>query len=72
MKKTIKITIERSNDMYSAYADKVEGAYGGGDTVEEAKASIERSIGLLKQYNKKETLPNILKGDFDLVYHFDV
>ena len=43
MKKIIKVTIERTKDMYSAYADTVEGVYGSGDTVDEAKACIEAS-----------------------------
>ena len=30
--------------MYTAYAKNLEGIYGGGDTIEEAKASIETSI----------------------------
>jgi hypothetical protein len=38
--KTLRIVIERSADMSSAYAENAEGIYGGGDTVEEAKQSI--------------------------------
>jgi len=37
--KTLKIIIERSKDMYSAYAENIEGIYGGGNTVAEAKQS---------------------------------
>lgn len=66
---TIKIIIERSKDMYSAYAENVDGIYGGGDTVAEAKQSIIDAIQLYKKYNKR--IPAILKGKYELVYKFD-
>jgi len=69
--KTLKIIIERSEDMFSAYAENVEGVYGGGDTVEEAKQSILDAIRLLKEYNDPKNIPNLLKGNYDIVYHFD-
>ncbi len=50
--KAIKIIIEKTKDMYTAYAENAEGIYGGGDTIEEAKASIETSIKLYNKYNK--------------------
>lgn len=69
--KTLKIIIERSADMFSAYAENVVGIYGGGDTVEEAKQSILDSIVLLKEYNTSDDIPPLLKGDYNIVYHFD-
>lgn len=68
--KTIKIIIEKTKDQYTAYAENVEGIYGGGDTVEKAKASIEKSIQLIKKHNK-ENSPKILLSDYQLVYKFD-
>ena len=50
--KAIKIIIEKTKDMYTAYAENGEGIYGGGDTIDEAKASIETSIKLYNKYNK--------------------
>lgn len=50
--KAIKIIIEKTKDMYTAYAENAEGIYGGGNTIEEAKASIETSIKLYNKYNK--------------------
>jgi hypothetical protein len=50
--KSIKIIIEKTKDMYNAYAVNAEGIYGGGDTIEEAKASIDTSIKLYNKYNK--------------------
>jgi predicted RNase H-like HicB family nuclease len=69
--KTVKIIIEKSKDMYSAYADNVEGVYGGGDTVEEAKRSVLDAIRLLKEHNSQSNVPAILKGDYRLVFKFD-
>ena len=67
--KQIKIIIERSKDLYSAYAENVEGIYGSGDTVAEAKQSITQAIVLYKKYNKEA--PSILQGKYELVYKFD-
>lgn len=69
--KTLKIIIERSADMFSAYAENVEGVYGGGDTVGEAKQSILDSIELLKTLNSPENVPSLLKGKYEIAYHFD-
>lgn len=69
--KKIKIIIERSNDLFSAYADNVEGVTGVGETVEEAKASALKSIQILVKYNKNN-VPSILKGNYTLTYKYDV
>jgi predicted RNase H-like HicB family nuclease len=71
MANIIKVVIGRSKDNFGAYTDNVEGIYGGGDTVEEAKQSIINAIRLYKEYNTAENIPNILKGDYELVYKFD-
>ena len=69
--KEIRIIIEKSDDLYSAYAENVEGIYGGGDTVAEAKQSVVDAIALLKEHNGLENLPEALKGNYKLVYKFD-
>jgi predicted RNase H-like HicB family nuclease len=69
--KLVKIIIEKTADMYSAFAENVEGVYGGGDTAEEAKKSIVEAIKLLKEGNSEENIPDILKGDYRLIYKFD-
>ncbi|WP_312090117.1 type II toxin-antitoxin system HicB family antitoxin [Chryseobacterium sp.] len=69
--KTIKIAIEKTPDMYSAYAENVEGIYGGGNTPQEAKESILKSIKLLIENNTKENIPSILKGEYNIKYEFD-
>lgn len=70
--KQLKIIIERSKDLYSAYAENAEGIYGGGDTVEEAKQSILEAIKLLKKYNKSDQIPKVLNGEYEIVYKFDM
>ena len=70
--KQIKIIIEKTKDHYSAYAENVAGIYGGGDTVMEAKSSIEDAIRLLKKYNANKRIPAILKGDYELKFQFDI
>jgi hypothetical protein len=68
--KKIRITIEKTSDSYSAYAENVEGIYAAGDSVVETKQSVADSIELYKKHNKKN-LPKILQGDYEIVYKFD-
>lgn len=67
---TIKIIIEKTKDQYTAYAENVEGIYGGGDTVAEAKESILDALRLFKKHNKK-SLPKILRANYTLAFKFD-
>jgi hypothetical protein len=46
--KTVKVIIERSKDMYSAYSENVDGIYGAGYTPKKKKKSILKSISLVK------------------------
>ena len=70
--KTLKIIIERSADMFGAYAENVEGIYGGGDTVADAKQSILDAIEIMKKEFTPENIPTILKGKYEIKYFFDV
>ena len=65
--KTLKIIIEKTKDHYSAYAENVEGVYGAGETVNEAKESILNAIKLLKE-NNAANLPKELKEEFELEF----
>jgi len=69
--KVIRVTIEKSVDLYGAYAENVEGVWGVGENVAEVKKSVEDAIQLLKQYNKPENVPVPLRGEYRLVYKFD-
>lgn len=60
--KAIKIIIEKTKDIYTAYAENAEGIYGGGDTIEEAKASIETSIKLYENHN------NLKPQEYEITY----
>jgi len=70
--KTVKIIIERSADMFSSYAENVEGVYGGGTTPQEAKQSALEAIRILKENNIEENIPKILLGEYDIKYQFDL
>lgn len=70
--KQVKIVIERSADLFSSYAENVEGIYGGGETVMEAKQSIIDAIDIFKKSNDAAHIPEILKGDYVLMFKFDI
>lgn len=71
MKKLI-IIIEKTSDYYSAYAENCEGVYAGGDSIDEVKKDIDRSIKLLNQEWNKENIPEILKDDYKIEYKLDL
>ena len=48
----------------------MEGVYGAGETVAEAKESILKAIKLLKKHNKSN-YPKILNGDYQVKFKFD-
>jgi predicted RNase H-like HicB family nuclease len=48
--------------MYSAYADNMEGIYGGGNTIEKAKESINTSIKLYQKHN------NLKPQEYEMTY----
>ena len=60
--KQLTIIIEKTKDLYSAYAENMEGIYGGGNTIEEAKESINISLKLYEKYN------NLTKQDYKITY----
>jgi predicted RNase H-like HicB family nuclease len=60
--KQLTIIIEKTKDMYSAYAENMEGIYGGGNTIDEAKESINSSLKLYERYN------NLTKQEYEITY----
>ncbi len=60
--KQLTIVIEKTKDMYSAYAENMEGIYGGGNTIEEAKESINTSLKLYSNHNNRN------KQDYEMTY----
>ena len=69
--KTLRIIIEKSSDYYDAYAENCDGIYGAGHTVEEAKQNVMEGLRLFIQHNS-DNLPEILQGEYEIEYHFDV
>ena len=67
-KNVVKVIIEKSKNSFTAYAENVEGVYGQGDTVEEAKQSAIEGLRLFIKYNDK--IPAILSGEYEIVYEF--
>jgi predicted RNase H-like HicB family nuclease len=53
--KKLTIIIEKTKDLYNAYAENMKGIYGGGNTIEEAKESINTSLKLYNKYNNLKT-----------------
>ena len=60
--KQLTIIIEKTKDLYSAYAENMEGIYGGGNTIQEAKESINTSIKLYEKHN------NLKQQDYEITY----
>jgi hypothetical protein len=60
--KQLTIIIEKTKDMYSAYAENMDGIYGGGGTIDEAKESINTSLKLYEKYN------NLTKQEYEINY----
>jgi predicted RNase H-like HicB family nuclease len=66
------IIVGASSDHFGAYAENCPGIYGAGDTPEEAKRNAIEGLNLFVKYNKTENLPDILKGEYAIVYRYDV
>lgn len=60
--KQLTIIIEKTKDMYTAYAENAEGIYGGGNTIQEAKESINTSIKLNEKHN------NLKPQEYEITY----
>ena len=60
--KKLTIIIEKTKDLYSAYAENMEGIYGGGNTIEEAMASINTSLKLYEKHN------NLKQQEYEITY----
>jgi predicted RNase H-like HicB family nuclease len=65
------IEIAKSQDHYGAYAVNCTGVYGAGNTVEEAKENVLEGLRLLIESRKSDELPDILKGEYKVLYKYD-
>jgi predicted RNase H-like HicB family nuclease len=66
----LRIIIEKSSDYYSAYAENCPGIYGAGENVAVTKENIMKGLELFIKITPE--LPDILKADYEIEYHFDV
>ena len=69
--KQIKVIIEKSKDGYGAYGEKVDGIWGMGDTVKEAKDSAMESLRLFLESNPAKHIPKELKEPYEIIFQFD-
>jgi predicted RNase H-like HicB family nuclease len=64
------VRIVRGNENYGAWIDNLPGVYGQGDTVEEAKKSLNEGLSLYVKYNTE--LPDVIQGDYQIEYYMDI
>ncbi len=66
------IQIEASSDFFDGFAVNCEGVSGGGNNIEACKANILEGLRLLKESRPKIHWPEILRGDYEIEYRYDV
>lgn len=71
MEKIIMV-IGASKDLLGAYSDNCDGIYAAGDSVEAVKADTEEAIRLIKKNLPEDRWPEQIKGDYEIVWKFDV
>jgi predicted RNase H-like HicB family nuclease len=64
------VRIVRGKENYGAWIDNLPGIYGQGDTVEEAKKSLEDGLALYVKHNTE--IPEVIQSEYQMEYHFDV
>lgn len=70
--KEIIMNICASNDSFGAYSENCDGIYAAGDTVEACKQDVEKAIELIKENLPEERWPEEIKGEYRLVWHYDI
>ena len=65
------INISASKDSFGAFAENCKGIYAAGDTVEECRKDVFTAIELIKKNLPEEQWPDIIKGDFEIEWHYD-
>lgn len=66
------IIIEKSSDHYGAYSENCDLVFAGGDNVAEVKENVLNAIRLIKEEYAEKDIPDILKGEYEIIYKFDV
>lgn len=63
------IQIGASSNHFGAFAVNCDGIYGAGNTVEECKENVLQGLHLY--ITTSENLPELLKGEYEIEYHYD-
>ena len=71
MEKVI-IQIGASSDYFGGFAENCDGVYGAGQNVVDCKANVLEGLRLLKDSRPMEEWPEILKGDYEITFRYDV
>lgn len=66
------INICASSDSFGAYAENCDGVYAAGDSVRAVKEDVLNVIGYLKEEIPEEDLPEPIKGNWPIEWHYDV
>lgn len=66
------ISVGASTDHFGAYAVNCEGIYGAGNTAREAIENSMEGLRLFKESLPEEQWPDILKGEYEFVYRYDI
>jgi len=61
-----------SSDSFGAYSENCDGIYAAGNTIEECKKDVVTAIELIKKNLPEEQWPEQIKGEYRLVWHYDV
>lgn len=66
------MNISASKDSFGAFSENCEGIYAAGDTIEDTKADTYEAIRLIKENLPEDRWPEQIKGEFEIVWKFDV
>lgn len=66
------IQIGASSDYFGGFAENCNGVYGAGKNVPECKENVLEGLRLLKESRPEEEWPEILKGEFEIIFRYDV
>ena len=72
--KQIHVVLELGKDGYGVWFEELPHVFGFGESVEAAKADAKTALdGYIVALNKcSQSIPEILQGEFELVYQFDI
>jgi len=66
------MVLEASPDIIAAYSEGEEGIYGAGGTIAECKQNVLDGIAFMQEAMSEDQLPDVLKGDYEIAYKYDV